>query len=178
MYVIYKIYYNDVLLYIGSTIDFKKRKREHKSNCYNQNSSNYNLKLYKYIRDNNIVFDEDLIWNFEQTNIIDKTEARKLEGKYITELQPLCNNNVAGRSEKEYFKQWYEDNRDYKKQWIENNRDYIKEYEKQRYQNNREQILERQREYNKQRYQNNREQILERKREQRAQKKLNEDSQN
>mgnify|MGYP003130430294 FL=1 len=38
--------------YIGSTYDFKGRCIQHKSNCNNENNKKYNLKVYKYIREN------------------------------------------------------------------------------------------------------------------------------
>ena len=39
-------------IYIGSTGDLYHRTAEHKSNCHNINSSHYNLKIYKFIREN------------------------------------------------------------------------------------------------------------------------------
>ena len=38
--------------YIGSCWDMGGRLRRHTSNCYNENSNEYNLPLYKYIREN------------------------------------------------------------------------------------------------------------------------------
>ena len=51
IYYIYRIYSitNDKV-YVGSTIDFNKRRIEHKSNCYNKNSKKYYYKLYRTIR--------------------------------------------------------------------------------------------------------------------------------
>ena len=39
-------------LYVGSTIDFTNRKYQHKSKCFNENSKQYNLNVYKNIREN------------------------------------------------------------------------------------------------------------------------------
>jgi predicted GIY-YIG superfamily endonuclease len=58
-YTFYKISHIDYpeLLYIGSTKDFRKRKNRHKYDCYHENETNYNIELYQYIRDHNILFD-------------------------------------------------------------------------------------------------------------------------
>ena len=51
---IYKIehVYNDKLIYIGSTTNFKQRKSAHKTCCNNEKGRKYNLKLYRMIREN------------------------------------------------------------------------------------------------------------------------------
>ena len=51
---IYKIQHEDIeeLLYVGSTTDITRRKYEHKYRCTNIKDREYNLKLYKMIRDN------------------------------------------------------------------------------------------------------------------------------
>ena len=38
--------------YIGSSFDFKARCRTHKNSCNKQNDKKYNLKVYKYMREN------------------------------------------------------------------------------------------------------------------------------
>jgi predicted GIY-YIG superfamily endonuclease len=167
MYVIYKIYYKDVLLYVGSTTDLKQRKWTHKHSCYNENRKDYNMKLYQYIRDNNIVF-EDLIWNFEETDITDKTEALKFEGSKILELNPICNYEIAGNGT---GKEWRESNKEkiseQKKQYREANKEKLREYHKQWREDNKEQRAE----YRKQYYEKNKDEYNKRRRERRAQKK-------
>ena len=49
--VIYTIRSGDNL-YVGSTCNFTKRKWGHKNNLYNKNRKEYNLKIYKTIREN------------------------------------------------------------------------------------------------------------------------------
>ena len=39
-------------IYVGSTTNFKQRKTSHKKSCNNENNKGYNLKVYKFIRDN------------------------------------------------------------------------------------------------------------------------------
>jgi hypothetical protein len=48
MYRIYSLTNDKV--YVGSTIDFYKRRIEHKCNCYNEKGKKYNFKLYRTIR--------------------------------------------------------------------------------------------------------------------------------
>tara|TARA_R110002153_G_scaffold49949_1_gene140785 strand:+ start:76 stop:570 length:495 start_codon:yes stop_codon:yes gene_type:complete len=52
---IYEIKSMDISItetYIGSTWDMKDRLIKHASNCYNENSKDYNYPIYKYIREN------------------------------------------------------------------------------------------------------------------------------
>ena len=52
--IIYKIEAidNKDLIYIGSTSNFMKRKRDHKSRCNNPKDQAHNFKLYRMIREN------------------------------------------------------------------------------------------------------------------------------
>ena len=56
----YRITHRDFpeLNYIGSTKDSQTRKYNHRSCCFNEISNRYNLKIYQFIRNNNINFDE------------------------------------------------------------------------------------------------------------------------
>jgi len=51
---IYKIEHvnDDKLIYIGNTTNFKQRKSAHKTCCNNENTNQYNYKVYKTIREN------------------------------------------------------------------------------------------------------------------------------
>ena len=51
-YTFYKIYKNGCENYIGSTVNYSKRKGYHKSCCNNEKSKKYNFPVYKYIRAN------------------------------------------------------------------------------------------------------------------------------
>jgi hypothetical protein len=53
--VIYKIESDDIHVrdvYVGSTTDFVRRKNFLKKNCSDTESSNYNSKIHKFIREN------------------------------------------------------------------------------------------------------------------------------
>ena len=54
-YIYYKIVSKDENIkdcYVGKTTNFKKRVRNHKSDCNNEKKRSYNIKLYQYIREN------------------------------------------------------------------------------------------------------------------------------
>jgi len=89
---IYCIYNNKYIknFYIGSTKDFKIRMDKHKSDCNNPNSSGYNYKLYKFIRENGgwSEFSKMII---ATVDVIDKIEQRKIEQVYIDHLEPGLN---------------------------------------------------------------------------------------
>ena len=76
---------------------------------------------------------------FESYPCLNKDELRKKEGYYIKTIQ-CVNKLVAGRTAKEFSKQYYENNREHIKEHYKNNRDHIKEIHKQYYENNRDVI--------------------------------------
>ena len=63
-------------IYIGSTKNLQNRIKRHKLDCFNPKSNDHHRKLYKFIRENNINFDEiefELV--AEATENVLKTEA-------------------------------------------------------------------------------------------------------
>ena len=87
---VYKYFFDDQLLYIGSTFDLQERERQHKSSVNNENSKKYNYPFYKYLRDQNILF-EDLKKEIINTTLSTKKELQKFEGILIRQLEPKCN---------------------------------------------------------------------------------------
>ena len=140
---IYSIKFNDNnnLFYIGSTIQpLAKRFGGHKllKSC----------SLYQYIQDNyNGDFKAcyiELIENFECNN---KQELNKLEGEIIRQYKAdnnyvVINKNIAGRTDKEYYKDNADTLKENKKQYRQENKDKIKEYHKQYRQENADKIKE------------------------------------
>lgn len=142
---IYKLYCKDKNItdcYVGSTTNFKHRKRNHKKACNNENDRQHHFKVYQFIRDNGG-------WNnwsieiIEEVNVNDKKELRKLERKYIESLNSTLNCVIPTRS----IKEWCEDNKEYYKEYYENNKEEIKEYIKEYRENNKEKISENKKEY-------------------------------
>ena len=101
--VIYRITCKCRKIYIGSTGNYERRKREHKSDCYNENSCGYNMKIYKHIRD-------CCEWNeiiFERLRHIFTDNPKKVEGYFIklhNSFRNGLNSSVANRVDKEYRK--------------------------------------------------------------------------
>ena len=137
---IYTIYHQDNLLYVGSTVNFKRRLTRHKGNCYNLNNEAYNLPIYQYIRSNGD-------WKDYHFKIIDvyynitKKLLNKIEGDYIKyfNFDKLLNCKIAGRTGSEYYLdnidkyvKYREDNKDRMKtifkKYREDNKDKIKKY--------------------------------------------------
>ena len=127
---IYKITVGD-MCYIGSTKDIKKRIQEHKNVCCNKNLRNYNLKLYKTIREH---YGDD--WKQVKWSVIDcyynvdKTFRNEIEQYYIDLFKSQLNmRGTIFIGEKEYRKQYRLDNREkfleYHKQYYIENRDKI-----------------------------------------------------
>ena len=149
--VIYKLYCKDITvleIYIGSTHNEKKRKKTHKSACNNENSENYNLNVYEFMRENcgydNWIF--EVIENYPCEN---ETQLRIRERYHYDLLNPALNTYrpyVSEEEMKEEKKEYYQDN-------IEELKEYQKKYHENYYHDNIEEIKEQNKEY----YENNRE---------------------
>jgi group I intron endonuclease len=158
-------------IYVGSTINFKKRKYDHKSVCNNNSETNkkYNLKVYKFIRDNGGFENWDIIM-LEEYSCENKKQLEKRERYYIELLKSNLNSEIPTQTKQEYYennkdkiKEYREENKDKiterKKQYYEDNIDKIKEYQKQYRLDNKDKKLE----YNKQYTKENKDKILEQK---------------
>ena len=150
LYVV-KCKYDDVLRYIGSTIQtLEHRFKTHKCDK--------TCSLYKYVDGD---WDNWYIELYENYPCKNKYHLRIREGEVQREIATI-NKNIAGRTKKEYHRQYQLDNAkkvcEIAKKSYYNNRDTISERRKQYQQDNREKIAEKR----KQLYQDNREKILER----------------
>ena len=130
-YIYYKIVSKDNNIkdcYVGKTTNFKRRIIEHKSICNNVNLKNYNLKIYKFIRENGGINNWEFI-EIEKSEYDDKNSAFK-ERELIEELNANLNIIIPSRTKKEY----YENNKEYfkenNKEYNNNNKDKAKEYRK------------------------------------------------
>ncbi len=100
--------------YIGSTINFTRRKCEHKKRCNNELEREYYFKIYTIIRDNGGWENWEMI-PMEKKICESKLDARIYEQKLISDKQPTLNSSKAYMSEdekKEYYKQYREQNRE------------------------------------------------------------------
>ena len=108
--VIYTIRSKDNI-YVGSTVNFRSRKKQHKNCITNENLKTYNIKLYKTIRDN------DGEWDMQPHSIFpcnSKLELSIEEERVRQILKADLNSQTCGtgmtRSEykKQHNKQYHE----------------------------------------------------------------------
>lgn len=90
--IVYKLLVDENNIYIGSSKCLGKRLQQHKSDYLNPNSTNYNCKLYQYMRDNNISFETVKCYVLEYC---DNKSCRMREQHYIQTLEPTLNKNKA-----------------------------------------------------------------------------------
>ncbi len=132
-------------LYVGKTTNFKRRIRDHKNISNNQNCKGYNLKLYKFIRENGGWNNWEFI-EIEKNEYNDKDSAFK-ERYWIEELKATLNNDIPSRTKQEWSKIYRENNKEKDKQYRENRKEIKKEKDKQYRENNKEIIKEKKKEY-------------------------------
>tara|TARA_R110000803_G_scaffold32696_3_gene71883 strand:+ start:949 stop:1470 length:522 start_codon:yes stop_codon:yes gene_type:complete len=108
--------------YIGSTDNFKRRVKEHKSryNC------GYTYNIYKFIRENGGISNWEINY-IQKFKFLTKPELKEYEQWYIDTYKPELNTQNAVRPK--------------------NYRDKYKEYFKEKYNENREEILKKNKEY-------------------------------
>jgi len=147
---------DDKNVYVGSTINFKKRINKHRHDCNNEKNKDYNINLYQYIRENGgfnmfvIIILECYVCNF-------KYELYDREDDYIKMYPNNLNSQRAyltGRESKEKI-------REIKKKYYIDNKEKINENFKKYYDKNKEKISKRSNEY----YQNNKDIINEQRKE-------------
>ena len=139
---VYCIYYDDKSdLYVGSTINFKRRFREHKSRIKN----NYTEKKYCHMR-KNINWKMRILEEFEN---ISEDELYEHEKIYIQTLNPNLNDDHVNKEErkekrKEYKRLYYQSDKAKQKlkEYRDANKEKINEKKKQYREANKEKINE------------------------------------
>ena len=157
--IIYKIVCNDLNIcdvYVGSTTDFIRRKRQHKTICNNEKDKSHNLKVYQTIRQNGGWCNFSMV-EIEKYNCNDSNEARARERYHYELLNTSLNTIYPKRSMKEYYETKKEQIKEYQKHYNEANKEKITEYKKQYVETNKEKIKE----YKKQYVETNKEKIKE-----------------
>lgn len=141
-YIIYKISCLDTNIteiYIGSTIDFKSRKSQHKFRCNNINDRNYILPLYKMIRENN-GWENWKMSALEQIECEMRIQAHIREQYWIDKNEAKMNSRKAHITEEQKIEQqkiYYTDNAEQinerQKIYNDNNEEKITLKQKQKY---------------------------------------------
>jgi len=132
MTIIYKIVCKDKNIrdfYIGSTIDFNRRKSVHKYYC----KSRFNLKLYNFINDKGgwDNFEMEIVQKY--ANIQNRNELNQIEYKFILDMQPSLNITNPGQ---------YKNKADYKLKYQRKNKEKTRQWSKTYYDKNRELVKE------------------------------------
>ena len=117
-------------LYVGSTIDYRKRKNSHKSKCFNENDKLYNLNLYQNIRENGGEYSIEIYKMFPCNSYEELIKGEEDVRKY---LNPNLNMRKCFTTDEEFKEQ--------RKQYTLT--DGHKERRKAFYQKNKDNILER-----------------------------------
>ncbi len=121
-------------IYVGKTRNTKARWNTHRFCCNNKTCKEYNLKVYRFIRDNGGTDNWEMVQL--ETQVLNKDKASLREGYWYEELKATLNTCKPGRTHKEYNKAWKEANRDkcleYNKEYNEANRDKLLEYKSKR----------------------------------------------
>ena len=151
----YKIVCRDITiteLYVGSTTNFRQRKAQHKSDCCNEKSKKYDLRVYTFIRDNGGWENWDMIMIHRQS-CVDALEAHTIERGYVESLGATLNCILPSRTNQEsqehkeaYNVAYYEANKDTIREssaaYREANKDAIRESNAARYEANKDAIRE------------------------------------
>lgn len=135
-WVLYKICcrdYSITNLYVGHTTNLSSRRSKHKNNCNDETSKNHNLNIYKYIRENG-GWDNWQLIKIEDFSCSCVDDALKRERYWLETLGATLNKNIPTRTQKEYIQQ-------YREIHIED----LKQKRKERYEKNKQEILEKKR---------------------------------
>jgi len=125
----YRIVCNDTAVqecYVGSTINWIKRKAGHKFACNNETDKGYNLKIYQTIRNNG---------GWQNWSMV------------LIEDYP-CDNDLEKRKRERYWQEHYDAKmnsilaQSSMKEWKETHTEYHKEYYKEYYKTHKEQIAD------------------------------------
>ena len=119
--------------YVGSTIDFKRRMRQHRSYCNNENGIHYNYPLYKFIRENG-GFGAWKMTIIDSLTTTDKKEIEKCERRYVEEQEFSLNKMIPTRTQKQYKLDHKEELNEKQKQYREANREELNKRQREKVQ--------------------------------------------
>lgn len=138
--------FNNENIYIGSCCNFTRRKSAHKSVCNNPNDKNYNVKLYKTIREQD-GWENWVMIKMHDYPCNEKYELNKEERRVVDEYKAKLNCVIPTRTDKEYYEVNKEKITGNKKEYYQFNKEKIAENKKEYYQVNKEKITGKKSEY-------------------------------
>jgi hypothetical protein len=143
--IIYKIVCNDINIkdiYVGATTDTIRRKQNHKHTCNNENSKEYNRKIYQTIRANN-GFDNWTMLEVEKYPCSNKAESDIRERYWLETLNANMNSQIPNRSIQEYYVEHKEQITQYNKEYQVINKEKVSQYKKVYYEEHKDEIKKR-----------------------------------
>ena len=140
---VYRIVYNFITYYVGSNTNMCKRKSQHKYDCNNKNSKQYNIELYKFIRENGGWDKWDMVQIEAYPECKTNYELRTHERNHFDILRPSLNINRPLTTEDEVKEMKSRDDEKYRS----NNVEKIKQNDRNYYLNNKDKIKEYYEEY-------------------------------
>ena len=157
---IYKLCCKDPTIkevYVGSTTNFRQRKRQHKHTCNNASAARHDSPVYKYIREHGNWENWDMI-EIEKYNAKDKRDLERKEREHLERLGATLNKGVPTQT----YPEWLEKNKDIiktkQKTYREKNKNVIKvRKQKYYYEKNKTCIRRKQMVYNEKNKETNRE---------------------
>ena len=142
---IYKIVCNNPEItdcYVGSCCNFNKRKYGHKSSCHNEKKSEYNFRVYQFIRENGGWTNWSMI-QIEPFPCNTKRELETRERHHLEQLKANLNCRVPTRTPEEYREGHKDHKREYDKHYRDDNQEKLLKRVKQYYSKNKNEINER-----------------------------------
>ena len=125
--IIYKLCCTDPTVedvYVGSTTNFHRRKRQHKESCTNVNSKKYEYPVYTYIRENGGWDNWDMV-QIAEVNARDKRDLHTIERQYVEDLGAELNRQVPTKTRQQYYQ-------DHKTKIIDRVKKYYQEHRAER----------------------------------------------
>ena len=125
--------------YVGSTTDFKSRKKTHKSYANNIKCNiknpQYNYYVYQFIREHNGWNNWDIL-EIEKYNAKDQPDQAKRERFWLEFYNATLNSSIPSRDYKEYN----DKNKELRQENYNQNKEFVKNQSKNYYDKNKEQI--------------------------------------
>ena len=125
-------------IYVGSTLNFKQRKREHKCNCNNPNDKSYNYYVYKFIREHggwenwDMFIIKNLACNSRRELLIEEDRVMRDLNASLNTYYPVLDIEKNKERLQLYDKEYREKNKEhlqlYKKEYHEKNKEKINAY--------------------------------------------------
>ncbi len=123
-YTIYSIFFKNSR-YIGKTVNLARRQKIHRSDCFKINNPNYNLKVFRGLRELGITKNELICMPIITINNISSIEATKNERFWYDFFKADLNDDVPGRTEAERYQDNRESKLEYQNEYYQDNRDKI-----------------------------------------------------